>query len=294
MTAPEAAQAIPSDVAVITCAINGVLTDPRTHPVPVTPEQLARSARGAVDAGASVIHLHFRDQRPGQGHRVSWDPQVAEACVTAIREAVPGVVINQTTGVPGRDVAGPLACLRRVRPEMAACNAGSLNYLKTRASGEWAWPPLLFDNPVEKVAEMLEAMAAIGAVPEFECFDTGIVRSVAMFCRNGMYDRPPHYNFVMGVASGMPADPDLLPLLLRHIVPGAPWQVTAVGRSDIWALHQRAADLGGHLRAGLEDGFYLPDGSRARDNAELIAALAECAARAGRRPATLAEARAWL
>jgi uncharacterized protein (DUF849 family) len=115
-----------------------------------------------------------------------------------------------------------------------------------------------------------------------------------MYVRNGMYSGRPQYNFVMGVASGMPADPDLLPFLKKLAIAGCPWQVTAIGRGDIWPLHGRAAELGGHLRTGLEDTFYLPDGSRARSNGELVEALAQCARAAGRGIATPAEARAML
>ncbi|MEO1001181.1 MAG: 3-keto-5-aminohexanoate cleavage protein, partial [Pseudomonadota bacterium] len=169
------------DKAILTCALNGILTDPARHPVPVTPEACAASAREAWEAGAAIIHIHFRQQAPGKGHLPSWEPAVAAEIVAAIRAACPGILINQTTGVPGPEIAGPLACLRAVRPEIAAANAGSLNYLKTRADGSWAWPPLLFDNMPEKVAAFLEVMAETGTRPEFECFDTGIVRSVELY-----------------------------------------------------------------------------------------------------------------
>jgi uncharacterized protein (DUF849 family) len=280
-----------SDKAIITCALTGVLTDPKRHPVPVSVEEMAAEAKRAFEAGASIMHVHFRRQEPGQGHLPSWDPDVAEAVIGAIRDACPGVIINMSTGVVGADISGPLACLARLRPEIAACNAGTLNYLKTRADGAWAWPPLVFDNAVDKVAAMLEAMAETGTQPEFECFDVGIVRSVGLFVENGMAQAP-NYNFVMGVASGMPADTDLLELLTRYIAPGSPWQVTAIGRADIWALHQRAAELGGALRSGVEDTFYLPDGARCRGNGDLIEALAACAQRAGRAVASPEEARA--
>jgi uncharacterized protein (DUF849 family) len=279
-----------SDKAIITCALTGVLTDPKPHPVPVSVEEMAAEARRAFEAGASIMHVHFRRQEPGQGHLPSWDPDVAEAVIGAIRDACPGVIINMSTGVVGADISGPLACLARLRPEIAACNAGTLNYLKTRADGAWAWPPMVFGNAVDKVAAMLDAMAATGTQPEFECFDVGIVRSVGLFVENGMAQAP-NYNFVMGVASGMPADTDLLELLTRYIAPGSPWQVTAIGRADIWALHQRAAELGGALRTGVEDTFYLPDGARCRGNGDLIEALAACAQRAGRAVASPDEAR---
>src|SRR5580692_10375602 len=198
------------DKAIVTCAITGVLTDPRHYPAPVTPEEMAAASKAAADEGASVIHVHFRRLEPGQGHLPSWQPEVALAVVAAIREACPGVIVNQTTGTVGADISGPVACLKAVRPEVAALNAGSLNYLKTRSDGAWAWPPMLFDNPVEKIAAFLATMNETGSLPEFECFDTGIVRMAASIARIHGLERAPKYNLVMGVESGMPTDPDLL------------------------------------------------------------------------------------
>jgi uncharacterized protein (DUF849 family) len=217
---------------------------------------------------------------------------VARAVCDAVRAACPGVIINMSTGVIGPDISGPAACMRAVRPEIAACNAGTLNYLKARSDGQWAWRPLVFDNPVEKVSAFLDVMKETGALPEFECFDLGIVRSVGLYVDTGLVAGNPDYNFVMGVASGMPADPELLPYLQKHLKPGCPWQVTAIGREEIWPLHRRAAELGGNLRTGLEDTFYLPDGNRARSNATLVEALVRLARDAGREIATPAEARA--
>jgi 3-keto-5-aminohexanoate cleavage enzyme len=280
--------------AILTCALTGVLTDPKQHPVPVTPAQMASEARDAFNAGASVMHVHLRSQEPGMGHMPSWDPDVAEAVVDAIRAACPGVIINLTTGVIGKDISGPLACIRRVKPEIAACNAGTLNYLKIKDNGQWAWPPMVFDNPVAKVQEYLGAMAECDVHPEFECFDVGIVRSVGMYLKAGLFGGVPEYNFVMGVASGMPCDADLLALLPRYTAPGAVWQTTLIGRAEIWPVHQKTAELGGMLRTGLEDTFYLPDGERASGNGALIAELAACARRAGRDVASTDEARGLL
>ena len=280
-----------SDKAVITCAVTGVLTDPSRFPVPVTAAEMAAAAKEAYDAGASIMHLHFRNQTPGMGFMPSWDPDVAAEVTQAVRDACPGVIINMSTGVIGPDVSEPLSCLERTRPEIAACNAGSLNYLKTRKDGSWAWPPMVFDNPVDKIQTMLAAMKDTNTLPEFECFDLGIVRAVGLYAENGMC-QDPHYNFVMGVASGMPIDADLLELLLKYIRPDSGWEVTAIGRQEIWPLHQRAAELGGWLRTGVEDTFYLPDGSRARGNGDLVEAIAQCARNAGREVASPAEARA--
>ena len=245
------------DKAILTCALTGVLTNPKQHPVPVTPAQMAQEARDAFNAGASIMHVHLRMQEEGLGHMPSWDPDVAESIVNAIRAACPGVIINLTTGVVGKDISGPLACIRRVKPEIAACNAGSLNYLKIKDDGQWAWPPMVFDNPVTKVQQFLDVMQECHVHPEFECFDVGIVRSVGMFLKNGM----------------LKAD---------------------MGRAEIWPVHQKTAELGGMLRTGLEDTFYLPDGQKASGNGVLIAALADCARKVGRGVASPAEARALL
>jgi 3-keto-5-aminohexanoate cleavage enzyme len=283
--------------AILTCALTGVLTDPAQHPVPVTATQMATEARDAFNAGASIMHVHIRRQEEGQGHLPSWDPEVAAEVCDAIRAACPGVIINLTTGVIGKDISGPVACIARVKPEIAACNAGSLNYLKLRSDGRWAWPPMVFDNPVAKVQQFLDAMEAAGVHPEFECFDVGIVRAVGMFLQSGMVKPSmgtPEYNLVMGVASGMPCDADLLALLPRWIAPGAVWQTTLIGREEIWPVHQKTAELGGMLRTGLEDSFYLPDGARASGNGVMMAALARCAERAGRPIATPARARELL
>jgi 3-keto-5-aminohexanoate cleavage enzyme len=277
--------------AIVTCALTGVLTDPAAHPVPVTPEQMAREAKAAWDAGATVVHLHYRRQEPGMGRMPSWDPEVAQAIVDAIRAECPGILVNSSTGVVGSDISGPLAVLDKLKPEIAALNAGSLNYLKVKSDGRWAWPPLLFDNPVEKVEAYLKKMKELGTVPECECFDTGIVRSIAMFEKVGMLARPLHVSFVMGVESGMPADPRWLPLLVEQLPEGAHWQTIAIGRQEVWALHERAVALGGHVRTGLEDTFYLPDGSKASSNGPLVEALVKLVRQGGREPATAAQAR---
>lgn len=282
-----------SDKAIVTCALTGVLTDPKQHPVPVTVEEMAASAREAYDAGAAMVHVHFRRQEDGMGHLPSWEPDVAENIINAIRAACPGILINMSTGTVGADVSGPLACLKRINPEVAACNAGTLNYLKARRNGSWAWPPMVFDNPVEKVQTMLDAMAETGTLPEFECFDVGIVRSVGLYADTGMTDHP-DYNFVMGIASGMPADPALLDLLVGYKRKGSPWQVTAIGRDEVWPLHRRAAELGGNLRSGVEDTFYLPDGAKTSGNGQLIEALVATARETGREIASPDEARAMI
>jgi len=281
---------------VVTCALTGLLTDPAKFNVPVTPQEMADAAEQSYNAGAAVLHCHFRDQGQGMGAFPTWDLKTVGDILSAIKERVPDIIICMSTGVLGDDISGPVGCLEAFKPELAACNAGSLNYLKIRKDGNWAWPPALFDNPVEKIKKFLDVMTAGNIVPEFECFDTGIVRSVRMFKANAMFDGEPHVSFVMGVDSGMPANPDLIAILKDELPVNSHWQVIATGpgRGKIWNLHRRCLELGGDVRTGLEDTFYLPTGERASDNGRLVEALVNIAREVGREPATTNEAREML
>jgi uncharacterized protein (DUF849 family) len=281
---------------VVTCALTGLLTDPARFNVPVTPQEMADAAQQSYNAGASVLHCHFRDQGQGMGAFPTWDLKTVGDILSAIKERVPDIIICMSTGVLGDDISGPVRCLETFKPELAACNAGSLNYLKIRKDGNWAWPPALFDNPVEKIKKFLDVMTASNIVPEFECFDTGIVRSVRMFKANAMFDGEPHVSFVMGVDSGMPANPDLIAILKEELLENSHWQVIATGpgREKIWNLHRRCLELGGDVRTGLEDTFYLPNGDRANDNGRLVEALVNIAREVGRDPASPVEARQML
>jgi len=280
-----------SNKVIISCALTGVLTNPAVFDVPVTPEQMADAAEQAWNEGAVIVHCHFRDQREGMGFMPTWDVEAVTSIIAAIKERTPGMIINQSTGVNGENISGPVACLEALKPEMAACNAGTLNYLKLKSDGTWAWPPMIFDNPVEKVQRFLDIMKANEVIPEFECFDTGIVRSVAMYKQAGMFEGDPHVSLVMGVASGQAARPEWLPLLKDEMLPGTHWQVIAIGREEVWPLHRRALELGGNVRTGLEDTFYLPNGKKARNNGDLVKALADLVREVGRDIANADEAR---
>jgi len=280
------------DKVVITCAINGVLTNPEKHPVPVTPEEMAEEARRAREAGAAIVHMHIRDQTSGL--LPSWEPDLTRKIVDAIHEEAPEMIINLTTGVPDDDedvVAVPLNLLSEIEPDMAAMNSGSLNYLGIRSNGDWKWRPMVFKNPVEKVEKFLETMDEHDILPECECFDTGIVRSLNLYEQNGILEQPYTVSLIQGVESGMPARTDLLPILLDEMPDGAHWQSIVIGREEIWPVHRKTAELGGHLRTGVEDTFYLPDGEKVDGNGPLIEQMAEMARDVGREPATPAEAR---
>jgi uncharacterized protein (DUF849 family) len=280
------------DKVVVTAALNGVLTDPNKYPVPYTPEEMAAEAKRAYDAGASIVHIHIREQNSGRFP--SWDPELAQEIVDAIKEEAPDIIINLTTGIPDDSddvIAAPLNYLEEVQPEMAAMNSGSLNYLGIRSNGDWKWPPMLFKNPVDKVKKFLETMYENDITPECECFDTGILRSLNLYEQNGFLERPFTVSLIQGVESGMPAREDLLPILLDEMPDDVHWQSILIGRDEIWDLHRKTAELGGHLRTGVEDTFYLPDGEKVDGNGPLIEELVDIAREVGREPATPDEAR---
>ena len=278
---------------IVTCALTGVLTDPVKFNVPVTPDEMANAALQAYNAGASIVHCHFRHQKEGFRHLPTWEIETVGAIIDAIKDKVPDIIINMSTGVMGDDISGPLECLKAFKPCMAACNAGSLNYLKVRKDGSWAWPPLLFDNPVQKIKNFLDVMLENNIVPEFECFDVGIVRSVNLFKSNKMFKGSPHVSFVMGVESGMPARSDLIPILIDELPKNSHWQTIVTGSAykKHWDVHKTSIELGGDVRTGLEDTFYLPNGDKADNNGQLVEALVSIVREFGKEVATTFEAR---
>ena len=180
----------PMDKAILTCALTGVLTDPKQHPVPVTPAQMAAEARDAFNAGASIMHVHLRSQEPGMGHLPSWDPDVAEAVVDAIRAACPGVIINLTTGVIGKDISRPAG----LHPPRQARDRRLQRRHPELPEDQGRRPVGLAADGVRQPGGQGAAVPrrdgrAAASHPEFECFDVGIVRSVGMYLKAGMLSR---------------------------------------------------------------------------------------------------------
>jgi uncharacterized protein (DUF849 family) len=217
----------------------------------------------------------------------------------AIREAIVGevgdaAIINFSTGTIGVPVAKRIAYLEAGRPEVAALNMGSMNYAKySRKRRDFVFK-FVFANPFEEIIELLEAMRRLEIKPEHECFDLGHVGSLAPLLDMGLLEPPLHADFVMGVVGGVPATARNLAAMADNMPPGRHhWGVIGISR-DQWMLVAAALTLGGSVRVGLEDNFYLPDGEMARSNGELIAKAREMTEEVGRRPATVGEARELL
>ncbi len=280
------------DPVVITCAISGALANREQCPaIPYTPEEYAAEARRIVDEGGVHIHIHARrpDGTP------SYEAQDFRAIHDAIRSEVGrAAIINFSTGTIGVPVAKRIEYLRAVPPEVAALNMGSMNYAKySRRRKDFVFKAV-FPNPFDEIIELLEAMRELHIKPEHECFDLGHVGSLWPLIDMGVLDPPLHADFVMGVVGGVPATARNLAAMADNLPEGRHhWGVIGISR-DQWMLIAAALSLGGSIRVGLEDNLYLPDGEMARSNGELIAKARQMTEDAGRRPATVDEARELL
>jgi len=177
---------------------------------------------------------------------------------------------------------------------VAALNMGSMNYAKYSRSRRDFVFKFVFANPFEEIIELLEAMRRLGIKPEHECFDVGHVGSLAPLVDMGLLEAPLHADFVMGVVGGIPATARNVAAMADNMPSGRHhWGVIGIGREQ-WMLVAAALTLGGSIRVGLEDNFYLPDGAMARSNGDLVAKARQMAEDAGRLPAAVEEARTLL
>ena len=280
------------DPVVITCAISGAIANREQCPaIPYTPEEYAAEARRIVDEGGVHIHIHARTPDGTPSYEVEDFVAIKEAIRSEVGD---GVIINFSTGTVGVPVEKRVAYLEAGRPEVAALNMGSLNYAKySRKRKDFVFK-FVFTNPFDEIIELLEAMRRLGIKPEHECFDVGHVGSLAPLVDMGLLEAPLHADFVMGVVGGIPASAFNVAAMAENMPAGTHhWGVIGIGR-DQWMLVASALTLGGSIRVGLEDNFYLPDGTMARSNGDLIAKARQMTEDAGRRPATVDEARALL
>ncbi len=293
---------------IISCAITGSIHTPSMSPhLPVTPEQIAASAIGAAQAGATILHLHARDPATGHpssnpDHWAGFLPQIKAGC---------GAVVNMTTGGSAiMTLDQRLAAPRRFAPEMCSLNMGSMNfalYPMAAKITDWkhAWEKpflentddLVFKNTPRDIGTVLSDMGARGARFEFECYDMSHLHMLKHFVDRGAVTGPLFLQFVFGVLGGMAPDPDMLTLMRRTAArlfgDGFQFSVLAAGRAQI-PMATMAAAMGGHVRVGLEDSLYIARGELATSNAQQVTLIRQIVERMGREVAAPAEARAML
>ncbi len=279
----------PSRSCIVSCALSGVVANRAQCPaIPYTPEEYAQEARRAYEAGAVSVHIHARSP--------DGVPSFAIEDYRNIRDAIVAqcpVIINFSTGAVGVSVEERVAYLRAVKPAVAALNMGSMNYAKYNAVKKKFVFDFLFPNPHAEIIAFVTAMREEKIRPEMECFDLGHVGSARVLADMGLVDAPFQLSLVMGVVGGIPNTTENLVHMANQLPDGAEWQVVGISH-DQWRLCAAAGALGGNVRVGLEDNFYVTDGRMAASNGELVAKVVRMMRDQGRKIASVDEARVRL
>jgi uncharacterized protein (DUF849 family) len=272
------------DKAIISAALTGALTTrDQCEDIPYTPEEIAEDAAEARENGAAIAHIHART---AEGEP-TFENDVYQQIYDEVR-ARTDILINFSTGASDVSVEERTDYLREVQPDIAALNMGSMNYAKYSESRDDFVFDMVFDNSFGEIKQFIDAMNDAGVKPELECFDTGHVGSIRPFLKSGDLEPPLQFSLVMGVLGGIPATVENLAHQVRQLPDDANWQVIGISQ-DQWPLAAAALSMGGNVRVGLEDNFYLPNGEMA-SNPELVARAAELTRNVGREPATPDEA----
>jgi uncharacterized protein (DUF849 family) len=267
---------------IITVAITGSLPRKKDNPaVPISVAEQVESTHEAFEAGATLVHLHVRndDETPTSA------PERFAQVLEGIRRHCPGMITQVSTG--GRSGAGrERGGMLHLKPDMASLATGSVNF-----------PTRVYENAPDLVEWLAAEMKTHGIKPEVEAFDLSMIFQAAALQQAGKIGGGPlHIQFVMGVKNAMPVDREVLEFYvktLKRLAPEATWTGAGIGRDQV-TLQRWSLELGGHCRTGLEDNVRMDRETLAPSNAALVRQLAQLCGEYGRRPATAAEARALL
>lgn len=263
---------------VITVAITGAVPRKKDNPaVPVTPAEQIESTHQAYEAGASLVHIHVRNQDESSGS----DPALFAAVQEGVARHCPGIIVQFSTGGRGRAMnerGGMLA----LKPDMASLATGSVNF-----------PTSVYTNPPDFVEDLARTMLDNDIKPEVEIFDLAMLYNAARLVDKGLLRPPAHVQFVLGIPNALPARRSVLEFLIsesREVLPGATWTAAGVGRHQL-EVNRWCLELGGHCRTGLEDNLRYDKTRLADSNAELVGRVVELCGDYYRHPASPAEAR---
>ena len=261
---------------VVTVAPTGADTSrERTPHVPILPGEIAREAGASAAVGASVIHIHVRDDEG----RPTMDLGRYREAVAAVREAAPQLLINLTTAGSWRMEEPDRLAVVALRPDMCSFDAGTLNF------GDG-----VFLNPPPFLRALAEACLEHGVQPELECFDISHVEACLRLADEGLLAQPLWFQFVMGIPGGIAATPRNLLHLAGLLPEGTAWSAIGVGRAQV-PMTTLAIAAGGHVRVGMEDNIMLRRGELATSNAQFVERAVALGALAGRPAATPEQAR---
>jgi len=266
---------------IITVAITGSLPRKKDNPsVPISIAEQVESTQQAYEAGATLVHLHVRndDESPTSA------PERFAQVLDGIRKHCPGMITQVSTG--GRSGAGrERGAMLSLRPDMASLASGSVNF-----------PTRVYENSPDLVDWLASEMLAYGIKPEIEAFDLSMIFQAAAMEKAEKIRGPLHIQFVMGVKNAMPVDREVFEFYvktLHRLAPDATWTGAGIGRDQL-KLARWSLELGGHCRTGLEDNVRLDKETLAPSNAALVRQVVDLCGEYGRRPATAAEARQLL
>ncbi len=289
---------------IITAAVTGATHTPSLSPYfPSTPEEIIKDAVEAHQAGAAVVHVHARDP---EDCRPTPDINIMREIVTSIKQQCNAVVCITTGGAVWMSSEQRLAPAVELQPELASCNAGSVNFVFADLAAkiknpkfDWEIPylqktnELVFTNTFTGLEYYLKTMNELGIRPEFEVYDVGMINNIAYFKDKGLVQGPIYLQFVMGILGGIPATVDNLAYLVktaREQIGEFVWSCAAAGKAQ-FPMVTTALAMGGNARVGLEDNLYLKPGILAKSSAEQVIQIKEIAERLGLEIANSEEAR---
>ncbi len=266
---------------IITVAITGAVPRKKDNPaLPVTPAEQIESTQQAFEAGASLVHIHARNEDESSSSRPELFAEVQEG----VRKHCPGMIVQFSTGGRGRKREERGAMLH-LKPDMASLATGSVNF-----------PTAVYENPPDFVEGLAKTMLEYDIKPEVEVFDLAMLYNAARLVDKGLLRPPAHVQFVLGIPNALPARRSLLEFLiceLHDVLPGATWTAAGIGRHQL-EVNRWCLELGGHCRTGLEDNVKFDRDRLAASNAELVGRVADICAEFDRHPASSAEARSLL
>ena len=271
-----------SEPCVIAVAITGSVPRKKDNPaVPITVAEQVESTHEAFEAGASLVHIHVRndDESP------SSDPERFGQVQEGVRRHCPGMIVQFSTGGRGRDQAARGNALD-LRPDMASLSTGSVNF-----------PTIVYENAPALVIDLATRMQRHAVLPEIEVFDLSHLHGAKRLVDAGLMNDRPHVQFVMGVKNAMPAQEHLLDILLgelQRVLPKATWTGAGIGVNQAVVMDWMLARGAHGVRTGLEDNVRLDKQRLAASNAALVRLAADAITRHGRQVATPVQARAML
>lgn len=290
---------------IITCAVTGSIHTPSMSPhLPQTPDEIAKQAIDAAEAGAAILHLHARDPDSG---KPSQDPSIYEKFLPRITQATPAVINITTGGGLGMSLEERLAPALKFRAEVASLNMGSMNFGAWQLAAkprdwqhDWERPYLeqtygsIYPNTFAMIEEAIVAMGKNGTKFEFECYDVGHLYNLAYFVSEGMLRPPLLIQCILGVRGGIGAEPrnlfHMYETAERLFGSECILSCLATGRDQMRFAAQSAL-LGANVRVGLEDNLYIDRGVLARSNAEQVIRVRRMIESLGLEVASPAEAR---